>query len=76
MSIKSKHIIGTLLLIAVFATTFMIYQLDIRNWQKLDVSKLTNSNIKTTIYNKDGLSVLVLGSNTNQKYITLSELPD
>ena len=59
MSIKSKHIIGTLLLIAVFATTFMIYQLDIRNWQKLDVSKLTNSNIKTRIYNKDAVSVLV-----------------
>jgi len=77
MTVNKKQL--TIVFISILSLLFIIFaiwQLDIRNWQKLDISKLTDTSISTVIYDNAARPVSSLGAMTIREYTPLVELPD
>lgn len=62
--------------IFVLALILLVWQLDIFNWKKLDVSKIYNMDLSTRIYDSKDTEVGSLGGSVRRVYTELNALPD
>lgn len=62
--------------IFILAVILLIWQLDIFNWVELDISKLTNLELSTRVYDSDDTQVDVLSGSVRRVYVELDTLPD
>ena len=61
--------------VSVILLALLIWRLDIPNWKKLDLSKLTALPNATQVYDADGNLAGTLHSGENRNWVSLSEIP-
>ncbi len=62
--------------IAILLLLFLLWQLDIFSWQKLDIERIRNHSESTVIYDKNGAKTASVHSGENRKKAKLSSVPD
>lgn len=62
--------------VLVLAIILLVWQLDIFNWQKLDVSKINNLDLSTRVYDSNDTEVSSLSGSVHRVYVELNTLPD
>ena len=70
---KKKSILYVITLFILLFILISIWQLDIFNWKKLDLNKITSSGSRTVIYDSNDLPVLAMGTTGSGDYIALTE---
>lgn len=60
----------------VLAVLVLVWQLDIFNWEKLDISKINSLDLSTRIYDSKDTEVDRLSGSVHRVYVELNTLPD
>lgn len=72
---KKKRVLLIILAAVVLLIVVMLFVLDVFHWKQLDLTKITDLNQTTIIYDADGQEIAALSGAQNRQNISLNDVP-